>query len=506
MEFSQGTGARQASCYVSFDAGSLATDFRGTRKFSKGIKVPHSADGKPFFDGAWIEWEWNGQRLTANTSPHGMLPLYFLERDHSLALSTNLLDLLEYRENLELDFGALAVFLRLGNFLGTRTLFKEIKTVPAGATLTWSAGVTEIVGGNIVHASNLCDLSREEAVDRYIDLMSSAVRRRLPTNDFVVPVSAGRDSRHILLELLKNGYKPTKLLTSSHYLSSSGVETRVARTLAELTDCEISVIQPNRNKVAAQCEVQMRTDLCVIDHQWTTNLAQEISKHPLSYDGLNGGVLFGRTKDRENLDSLYRADRLEELADRILRKNEEVLSGILSREVLECVPRDLAIAETITELAQFKESSNRLIAFLHANHVRRRTAHYTYRMIDHGNVLCPLDDFDIVSFALSLPAELANDAKLQKDATLKAFPQFKSLPFEEDLRHEWSNGSGMNARRHALTIARNLAQLRSSKLLNKSWIAKRLTASLVKGQRSPTEWWHEPAIYLIEATKFAKVS
>jgi asparagine synthetase B (glutamine-hydrolysing) len=122
------------------------------------------------------------------------------------------------------DEAALAVFLRLGFFLGDDTPFQSIRTLPPDGTLTWEAGTVTISGGyRFVRPQRL---SRDAAIDGFIDLFRQAMSRRPPAGqDVVVPLSGGRDSRHILLELCESGHRPSYTVTIST-LSASPVRGR----------------------------------------------------------------------------------------------------------------------------------------------------------------------------------------------------------------------------------------------------------------------------------------
>src|SRR5215211_6989478 len=105
----------------------------------------------------------------------------------------------------ELNFAALAVFLRLGFFLGDATPWTDRKATPP-------PGLNEAARKSLwdppkpiapVHGR-----TRSELVDTYIDLFRQAVARMLPGEPFALPLSGGADSRHILLELIRQGRPP----------------------------------------------------------------------------------------------------------------------------------------------------------------------------------------------------------------------------------------------------------------------------------------------------------
>jgi len=72
----------------------------------------------------------------------------------------------------EIDHQALAIFLRLGTFLGDDTPFRGIRALPAGAVLEWEPGRFRIAGGPVLADPEPID--REEALGRYASLFSQS--------------------------------------------------------------------------------------------------------------------------------------------------------------------------------------------------------------------------------------------------------------------------------------------------------------------------------------------
>jgi hypothetical protein len=122
-----------------------------------------------------------------------------------LLVSPSLVKLVEAGAPTGFDEAALAVFLRLGFFLGDDTPFQSIRTLPRTARSPEAGTVTISGGYRFVRPQRL---SRDAAIDGFIDLFRQAMSRRPPVGqDVVVPLSGGRDSRHILLELCESGHR-----------------------------------------------------------------------------------------------------------------------------------------------------------------------------------------------------------------------------------------------------------------------------------------------------------
>src|SRR5262245_7476643 len=124
--------------------------------------------------------------------------------------------LLEQGAPRDLNFPGLAVFSRIRFFIGEDTPFKYVSALPPNATLEWTDGVLRVTGGYVFQKAQ--DLSRDEAIDRYISLFKESILRRVSLcSDCALPLSGGRDSRHILLELSELGYPPKLCVTVKNY-------------------------------------------------------------------------------------------------------------------------------------------------------------------------------------------------------------------------------------------------------------------------------------------------
>jgi len=165
--------------------------------------VPGQRDDK----GVFLHWNWDGSRLTVQNDRYGLYPLFYCARGDSIWVSPSLEHVARGNSQRQLDLSALAVFHRLGHLVGEDTPFEDIRFLPPNTRLTWQDGQLHLhslptdVGSQPATAGGF-----DDAVDRYAALFAQAIARRLPgSNRFTVPISGGRDSRHILLELARQG-------------------------------------------------------------------------------------------------------------------------------------------------------------------------------------------------------------------------------------------------------------------------------------------------------------
>ncbi len=97
-------------------------------------------------DGVYAEWDWDGTRLEIRNDRYGMYPLYYYAGRDEFIVSPSICRILARGAPTELDADALAVFLRIGCFVGEDSAFRAVRAVPPAAHFTWQAGVAHIQG------------------------------------------------------------------------------------------------------------------------------------------------------------------------------------------------------------------------------------------------------------------------------------------------------------------------------------------------------------------------
>ena len=172
----------------------------GTRATRPGCDTP---------EGIYTDWNWDGCSLTAEVDRFGFYPLFYCGSDSEIMISTSPVELIARGAPADIDYESLGVFLSIGHYLDEQTPFRAIRVLPPGGRLHWSGTEFRIEKRTLACFSPK-DISRSDAVDGAIELFSQAVAymAEQARRELVVPLSGGRDSRHILLELLRLGYSP----------------------------------------------------------------------------------------------------------------------------------------------------------------------------------------------------------------------------------------------------------------------------------------------------------
>ena len=165
-----------------------------------------------------------------------------------MAVSPSLNKLLEFVGSVELNDAALAVFLRTGFFIDNDTAFRFIQSVPVFKRFEWVDGNLHIEKmPKSVSTSTLLD---DKAVEGYVHYFREAMRRRMPLDDdFIAPISGGKDSRHILLEFYHAGRTPKLCLTCEGHPTTGEDDPVIAQRLTSLLNFQHHTLQASVPKL-----------------------------------------------------------------------------------------------------------------------------------------------------------------------------------------------------------------------------------------------------------------
>ena len=223
-------------------------------------------------------------------------------------------------------------------------------------------------------------LSRDAAIDAYIELFRQAIRRRRPMDEnFVVPLSGGRDSRHILFTLCHVGWRPRFAVTIPRYPPRAPEDERVAALVAAAAGVEHRLLRQDAPRLHAELRKNWLTKLCADEHAWYMDLIDYLQANATTvYDGM-GGTLSAASRflSRRTL-GLFEAGSLEELAAELLDRfglyTEAMLERFLHPRFRSRMSRDVAIARLARDLQRHLDApeSHQVIQFLEPDATRDR--------------------------------------------------------------------------------------------------------------------------------------
>ena len=251
-------------------------------------------------------WSWDGSEFQLCTDTFGYLPYYYHhdQLTGDLMVSDSPQSIASRLSDVRFDSLALGFFCRAGFMIGDRTLYDEVKRVPAGSTLQWSREGLTITG---IPRAKHRDVPRspEEAVEGFIDRFREAIRLRssIP-GDLVMPLSSGRDSRMMLLALIDLDVLPREIITIG---SNDNADVRIARTLADSLRIPFRQIEGGTQQWLEIEEYRHR--MCgyeALEHSWLIPLWRRLSHGSATwFDGLGcGSILRNEVNTRQALSSL----------------------------------------------------------------------------------------------------------------------------------------------------------------------------------------------------------
>jgi asparagine synthase (glutamine-hydrolysing) len=457
-------------------------------------------------DGVFAGWTWDGTTLRAHNDRFGFFPLYYFEHGAEIAISTSVLRLLALGAPTQLDYPALAVYLRFASFLGADTAFRAIRALPPNASFEWRHGRLRVTDGmRLVEPRRL---AREDALDAYVAAFRAAMRRRSPpAEDFAVPLSGGRDSRHILLELCEAGYRPRFCATARYFPPGDTAEGEIeiaARVAGALGVTHVVVDQPpTQGEAERRCNAQ--TDFSTGDAAWMLALADHIKgKARYIYDGIGGDVLSaGLFLTARRLELLKTGD-LRALAEDLF--DAEYAAQIFTPSVRTALTRDVATARLIQEFERHLDAASPLSSFIFWNRTRRKIAVHSYRILARaGEVFAPYIDHDVFDLLSSLPAEMFLDHGFHTEAVAKAFPRYAGIPYSTREGRETAASHHPAVRRSAMELIVDGARHGRSSLVQRRYFLPRLVRCMVNREYSASITWLGPLMrYLIHLDEAAR--
>src|SRR5262245_24766983 len=445
-------------------------------------------------DGVFAAWTWSGVTLRIENDRYGLYPLYYAAWNGQIAVSRGIMSLLHCGPPTDLDYEGLAVFLRLGFFLAEDTPFRAIRVPPPNAALEWRAGRLSLEGGLQFPVPQ--DLGRKPAQDGFIELFANAIRkRRPPSEDFSIPLSGGRDSRHILLSLCAQGMKPRSCITVRGFRRRHHDEDQAWARDAAAVGFPQGVLDQTSSPFTVEQRKNVATDFCSDEHAWLLALADHLlGKARWVYDGIGGDTLSnGLFAEPESID-LYEANRVEELAERLL--GPEIWSRILTGSAYARLSRSVAVGRLIRELYRHVSAPSTITSFFFWNRTRREIGLAPCRILARTvEAYCPYLDHDVFDLLAGLPPRMFLDKAFHTEAISRAFPRYASIGYFDRRRAGDGRLDANVTRAYAFALLRDWVLEPRCRLLRRRYWVPRVLRCLVDPTWGPlTISWLGPSV------------
>lgn len=450
-------------------------------------------------DGIYAEWKWDGKCLAAHNDRYGMFPVFYYARNGEFSISSSIDQLLEAGADPELDDTALSVFFRLGFFIGDDTPFRHIRALPPAASLHWD-GQLRLECAPRARSLPSRGESRTSAIDTYDELFRQSMARRAPRDaDFVVPLSGGRDSRHILLELLRQGHTPGRCITALHFPPRGNEDARIATMLTQEFGLKHDIIAQSGSFYDAEAAKNRMTSYCTDEHAWYLETVSNIrARDRVVYDGIAGDVLSQSVFLTEERLRLFQHSSPKEIAIALLSKAEKKLQNMLTPQLYRRTSLERAITHLEKEISTHLDSPNPVGSFFFWNRTRREIALVPYGLMgDVPTVYAPFLDHDLYDFLSGLPVEMLLDHTFHSDTISRAYPEHAGLPYEDKgKRAELPDFTRLHAD-FGRQVAKRLLLRPTSGLINKRYFLPRAVRALLSPAFSASTHVYSPlALYL----------
>jgi len=463
-----------------------------------GHVIPSTGRGDA--DGIFARWQWDGTRLVVENGRYGFYPLFWCHApDSGICVAPSLITLLERGASTEMDVEALAAFFRLGFFLGDDTPFSAIKVVPPNAVFEWRGGKLQCYGRYPTPAEP-STLSRDDAIDGYIELFRSAIAKRTPGSDgFAVPISGGRDSRHILLELHRTGFIGGACISVMDNPPDPNDDPKIGSILCRALGLEHTVINQHLSMFSAYVRKTHETHFCVMQPGWYLALADALSgRFDCAYDGIGGDVLSNGLFLDPTMDVAFHSRDIDSICRAVMRRHASMYAGprrLLKGPLKPCLDFALARTRLAKEVARHLDYPNPVASFMFWNRTRRAIALTPYGLLTGiSRVFAPYLDHNLFDFLTMLPSSMLLDRRFHDDTIARAYPRFAHIPYAD--KHAPQTDDSVTKAKFLAEAARAFLFKKPSRLM-KNFIprVRMLTAVTTLGRFKP---WISPWIIYLD--------
>lgn len=415
-------------------------DLVAGRPQSRGL--PQSDLGSPQYnpatgqnEGVFARWRWSDGKLTAQVDPLGFFSLFYWVKGNRLLLSPSILQLIALGADTALDDRALAVFFRLGLFVNQDTPFRDIKVLPPGGRLEWCDGITTIHHSDWTITEQ--PTSRDEAIQGIIDLPRDTLGTMVANGvgDTVLPLSGGRDSRHILLDLDHLGAPPVACATFQQPSRELNSEARAARAICERLGVTHHILDRPRSASRDILRCLTMTSLCSDEHLQMMPMHDFLGGRSwAALDGIAGDILTNPDDSAEDQYRRAQSGDFRAIANAMMDGHADVLTkpdydGRLGN-MYSPGTRDQATTYLADTIASYADTPDPYQSFWFWHRTRREIGFVPSALFaSASSVLCPYLDTRFVRFCLSLPYSVTRDQQLHNLAINRAYPQVADVAY-----------------------------------------------------------------------------
>jgi hypothetical protein len=302
-------------------------------------------------------------------------------------------------------------------------------------------------------------------------------------------LSGGRDSRHIALELHRNGFRPGLVISQRHFSYRSDEDARVAGLLASALGWNLTTSEQVSAPLDSEHEKNRILEGMTQEHAWFLPTAKRIIEggYRSVFDGIAGDVLSNGLFCRAEWQAQYEAGQWPELFRSMSGSgaSEAAIGAILAPDFAKRWSFDAALARWRAELDQHAAEEDPLTRFKFWNRTRRCIAPCALSYLRDIDVHMPYLDPAVFDHLTSLPRRFFEGRDFHDQAIALAAPQFRHIPYEKkDL--------DTDVRAYEASLVRSIARSPRywrSPSLNQRWLRPRLAAALFSSAAARRFGW-----------------
>lgn len=450
------------------------------------------AGGFPF-----AYWSFKQGVFEAAVDLHGLAHLYYYDDGETFCAAYDLQQLVSLLPNPQLDYGALAVFYRMGTFIENDTPIKNVKVLgPAGRIVIRNGELK--ISERYFWSQSAVDETKETLIDKYQSLFEASIAQVKQTSSMPVsiPLSGGRDSRHIFLEALAQGLEIKQVVTSFFEPDNQfGEDVALAKQLCAKASVPVKVIKSDNNWFGREQYKNSKTSFGTMIHAWYVDLAKQLPEQSLLLDGLGGDVLSESKKWNSVIEKAFQQGDWDTLINHYLGFNDSCLA-VFSPRFTEKISRNLAVERLLPVLKKYEKFHKPQGAFEFYCRARRNIALSPLTLTNCQAVYFPYLEKELFKFLSSVPARsfAAND--FHTSVILKSYRDYADIAFKtKNVRAPYSIWDKLKYKyRKCATVCILTMGAQKSDCFNRSRVLPRLLISFLSPLKSGAEEWSAPKL------------
>lgn len=372
-------------------------------------------------------WRCANGVLEAFADRLGFVPMFYWTEGPRFILSDSIVQLAGRLPQARFDDQAVAAYLQLGYYVGDTTLLAGVRVLPPASNLVWNGQLT--IRDGVDFSRSAFPGTRSEAVEEYDRLFAKAVAERVSSRIGRITLSGGRDSRHILLELHRQGCLPCAAVTLRRRNST---DHQVASELARRVNIDCIVAGDVLDPFVVESTKNRLNFFMADENGWYLPLLDHLDGQV--FDGLAGDVLSNGLYFEVDVADLIDRGEIEEAARLFVLKHGGYLS-YLSRKAQTRFNADLAHDLIAGEFARHRDAPNPVQSFVFWNRTRREIALLPIGMArTKVDPLLPYTDRELLAFLLSLPYREFGAPGFHDEVINKVYPSFADVGYATKIK------------------------------------------------------------------------